>query len=108
MHPVQAKRLNLGFTVTELAAQTGLSVPVLYSIENKNRSRKVHESVASILAKFFGCNVEDIFDRQETTDIGRPAKTGGPTTASSTRTNGICQGCWIELPSSGVCSDCNE
>lgn len=105
MHPVQAKRLDQNMSVPQLAARTGLSDLTIYNIESLCYQSKIHETVAAKLAEYFGCKISELFRDNEITHQGRPALTGASFLRKNVRVNPVCQECWIELPSSGIC-DC--
>lgn len=106
MHPLKRMRKARGWTIGELVELTGLHPDTISAIENGTSSYKTHEGVALLLADALDCEVNEIFDRKELSNKGRPPLTGGNFRMTTVIEVTICPRHFIVLPASGVCDEC--
>ncbi len=98
-------RTAANLSVADLANMTGLTQSVIYGIEAAGKvSRNVHERTTWLLANALGCSVHQLFDPQEVVTKGRPPLAcNQPSEAPPAN----CPNCFITLPNTGKCDDCD-
>lgn len=101
-------RRYVGFTVEELSEYTGLSESTIYRIEREDNPFKTRHDVASSLAEAFGVPIDDLFDSEDISHLGRPAHSGKPLHFIVGVVFTICDQCHIQTPASGACDYCTS
>jgi transcriptional regulator with XRE-family HTH domain len=103
---LRALRGELGLTLAEVAELSGLSLGTLLRIENHPEMYRVNYSTAEALADALYVEVSDIFDAEDLSNLGRPARTGRPL-GSARRVTRLCEDCHLVAPSyAGACAQC--
>lgn len=96
-------RRHVGFTVKELSEYTGLSESTIYRIEREDNPFKTRYDVASSLADAFDVPIDELFDRMDISNLGRPAHSGKPIQVVVGIVVTVCSICNYAIPESGEC-----
>ena len=79
MHKIELRRIELGFSVADVAILTGLSQGTIYRIESENPDGyRVRLDTAQAIAYGLDSQLHTLFDGEELSHLGRPAHTGRP------------------------------
>ena len=97
-HPLRAIRLDLKFSIEEVAELTGISATTIRRIESGDKTFKVNVTTAGVLARGLGTQAQALFRLDELSDLGRPALTGGKKIARRPHANLSCTTCGLEIP----------
>lgn len=126
VHRLQQLREAIPFSIAELAEYANLSPDTIRRIEEGSEYKTSYRT-AAILAEVFDCEIGDIFEKKELSHLGRPPQTGKPIkvtttqevkiehtdgsvdtiTVSHTRQGAICPTCYLAMPLSGICENCD-
>jgi DNA-binding XRE family transcriptional regulator len=110
---IQLRRIELGLSVADVAVLTGICTSTLYRIEREEPDRfHTRLDVAQAIAYGLDSQLHTLFNPDELSEIGRPAKTGRPiVNISSKRRLARCSECNTECSqreqSEGISECCN-
>lgn len=78
MHKIELRRIELGFSVTDVAILSGLSAQTIYRIEREDPDDyKVRMDTAKLIAYALDVPLITLFTSKEISFLGRPALSGG-------------------------------
>lgn len=78
MHKIEMRRIELDFSVAEVAILCDVSPQTIYRIESESGKHKVRQDTARSIALGLDSQLHTLFERSELTHLGRPPKTGHP------------------------------
>lgn len=96
-HRLYLRRIELDFTVAEVAELTGIAETTIRRIESGDTTYKVNIDTAMTLAKGLDVQLHTLFEPIELSDLGRPPKTGG-SLHRGLSSGVICMTCRLEIP----------
>jgi len=86
LHKIKFRRLELGFTVADIAVLSGLSAQTIHRIERETPDDfLVRLDTAKLLAEALDVPMITLFESCEISEFGRPALTGRPIDELSAR-----------------------
>lgn len=107
-HALRMFRSGLGLTVRQLSELSGIDPSTIHRIERGSEFR-INIETAQALTDALSEKLLEVFSPHELSHLGRPPRTGTPIKKlqSASQQDKICPGCRLQLPLSGVCSECN-